>query len=658
MSAMLATVLADDLLLLFGGWELTGIASFLLIGFFAGERSASAYGARRALLVTLATGLGLLAAVLCIKAQVGQTRISALLAEPAPLLALPHIQGLLLLMLLAAFGKSAQVPFHFWLPGAMEAPTPVSAYLHSATMVKLGVFLVGRLYPLFHEVPGWSPALAAVGGISLLVGAQGAFRRNDIKAVLAYTTFAMLGALFLWYGLAPRAGVEHVEALGLTLVLGHVLYKGCLFMVAGIADHSAGTRDLRKLKGVQRIAPLSGLACLLAGASMAGLPGTFGFIGKEALIEAALGFGRTGRAEAWCLLAVLFAGTAFFTAVALRLYGAFTGDPGPEQGHWHPSHLLFQAPPLLLGLTGLALGLLPAPAADFLGKLNGENFSLHAWHGLGPGFLFSATAWSVGLGLYFWRFSGNKALQDPSSPDLGEIFDRGILALTRLSSRVARLIRMDYPADYLSIIIAAGALILGWAVFFVLPPLPAGPWADISLLEGLLLALMAASVIGVVLAEKWTTRLLWLSTAGFLVCFYFMLAKAPDLALTQMLIETATLVLMLLLLGRFPAAAQAADEGKRDFNPRRGVAAVLSLGLAVAVFFLMLHVTAAPHPRRIGHHFLEQTRPLALGANAVNTILVDFRGFDTLFEITVLCIAALGCLGLLMRRRDRREEKP
>jgi multisubunit Na+/H+ antiporter MnhB subunit len=238
--------------------------------------------------------------------------------------------------------------------------------------------------------------------------------------------------------------------------------------------------------------------------------------------------------------------------------------------------------------------------------------------------------------------------------DLGQVFDAGILALVRFAGQASRAIRIDRPADYLSIIIAAVVAILGWDLLFELPDLPASTYADVNLLEGLVMLLMAGAAGGVVLAEKWTTRLISLGTAGFLVCFYFMLNRAPDLALTQLLIETATLVLMLLLLGRFPQAAQAADEADKDFGPRKGLAAALSVGLSVIVFFFILQVTAKPHPRLMGGHFIEQTLALAGGANAVNTILVDFRGFDTMFEITVLCIAALGCLGLLMRTRKRR----
>jgi NADH:ubiquinone oxidoreductase subunit 5 (subunit L)/multisubunit Na+/H+ antiporter MnhA subunit/multisubunit Na+/H+ antiporter MnhB subunit len=655
MSAMLGTVLADDLLLLFCSWELTGLASFLLIGFFAGHSHSAAYGARRALLVTLSTGLGLLAALLLMKAHGIPTRISELLAQAPALSGLPDAALLMGLMLLAAFGKSAQLPFHFWLPGAMEAPTPVSAYLHSATMVKLGVFLAGRLYPLFHSLPEWSSLLGGVGGLTFFVGALGAYRRHDIKAVLAYTTLAQLGALFLWYGIAGAAGVEHVEGLALVLVLGHVFYKGGLFMVAGVAQHASGTRDLRQMGGLRRSAPWAAAAALLCAASMMGLPGSFGFLGKEALLDACLRLHAQGRPEGTAYLALSWMAAAFFSAVALRLVvQPFFGQAKAEHGQGHAPSFGLQAVPLALGLAGLYLGLRPQAAAEALGLLaQGGPLPLHESHA--TVFALSAGAWALGGALFLWQWLRPSAA--PAPAELGALFDRAVLALVRFAGHVARFIRVDRPADYLTIIIAALALILGWELVMEMPPLPAGPYAELNTLEGLVLALMAGAGVAVVLAERWTIGLISLSTVGFLVCFFFMLQRAPDLALTQMLIESATLVLMLLLLGRFPQAAQAADEADKDFSPRKALAALLSFATAIVIFFLILYMTAHPHPRLMGRHFLEQTLPLAHGANAVNTVLVDFRGFDTMFEITVLCIAALGCLGLLMRPRGPHKAK-
>lgn len=653
MAAMLGTVLADDLLLLFCSWELTGLASFLLIGFFAGERQASAYGARRALLITLATGLGLLAGALLIKLHLGTTRLSSLLAEPGLVQALPQAPTVLLLLLLAAFGKSAQFPFHFWLPGAMEAPTPVSAYLHSATMVKLGVFLTGRLYPLFHTTAGWSQLLVTVGGFTLLVGAWGAVRRHDMKAVLAYTTLAQLGALLLWYGLAPRAGIPHVEAWALLLILAHVLYKGGLFMVAGIVDHAAGTRDLRHVGGLGPHLPLAFAAAALVAASQAGLPGTLGFIAKEQALEAALSLATQSRPEGWALVAVLLVSAALYSAVALRVaLKPFTGT-AHDAGHGHHPHipaLAIGLPPLLLGLGGLLLGLAPGLAAPALGAMGGApGFEVHAWHGVNAGFLLSLAAWAAGGAFYWSRYVRPSQPERRQPPDLGAAFDNGVAGFIHFAKQASYWGRINHPTDYLPVIVTAVALILGWAVLQVLPFRPQAAGLPPTLLEGLVLVLMAGSALVVVMAGRWTTRLISLSTAGFLVCFYFMLHRAPDLALTQMLIEVATLVLMLLLLGRFPQAAEQDELNDQAFTPRKWFAAATSLAVGLIMFWLMLHVTARPHPAPMGRGFLEQTLPLAMGSNAVNTVLVDFRGWDTMLEITVLAIAALGCLGLLMR---------
>jgi NADH:ubiquinone oxidoreductase subunit 5 (subunit L)/multisubunit Na+/H+ antiporter MnhA subunit/multisubunit Na+/H+ antiporter MnhB subunit len=661
MSAMLGTVLADDLLILFTFWELTGIASFLLIGFFAGERQASAYGARRALLITLATGLGLLAGALLIKLQLGTTRLSTLLADPGIIGALADPSLVMLLLLLAAFGKSAQFPFHFWLPGAMEAPTPVSAYLHSATMVKLGVFLTGRLYPLFNGVDGWSLSLILVGGLTLLVGAWGAIQRHDFKAVLAYTTLAQLGALLLWYGLAPLAGVPHAEAWALLLVLAHVLYKGGLFMVAGIVDHTAHSRDLQVVRGLGSALPLSFAAVALCAASQAGLPGTLGFIAKEQILEAALKLAHAGRPEGWGLVAVLLVSAALYTVVALRVaLKPFTGAvTDKERKHWHVGGWALQAPALLLGLGGLTLGLMPGLAAPALAAMGAaQALDVHAWHGVNQGLLLSLLAWGVG-GLVYYRRYARATEPDRRQPlDLGAAFDGSIAGLVHFAKRASYWGRINHPTDYLPVIVTAVTLILGVTVLVVLPLEPLGKSLPPTLLESLVLTLMAGSALVVVMAGRWTTRLISLSTAGFLVCFYFMLHRAPDLALTQMLIEVATLVLLLLLLGRFPQAAQTDELNDQSFTRRKGLAALSSAGLGLLMFSIMLHMTAKPHPAPMGRGFLEQTLPLAMGGNAVNTVLVDFRGWDTMLEITVLVIAALGCLGLLMRPSKNVEEGP
>jgi NADH:ubiquinone oxidoreductase subunit 5 (subunit L)/multisubunit Na+/H+ antiporter MnhA subunit/multisubunit Na+/H+ antiporter MnhB subunit len=660
MAAMLGTVLADDLLLTFVFWEITGVTSYLLIGFNAGSSQESAYGARRALLVTLGTGLGFLAGVLLLRVDFGTTRLSLLLAGPAALLASPHAALILGLLLLAAFGKSAQVPFQFWLPGAMAAPTPVSAYLHSATLVKLGVFLAARLYPLFHTQALWSPLLLTVGGASLIVGAVYALLSHDLKAVLAYTTVAQLGALLLWYGLAPLAALPAAEALGLLHILSHVLYKGSLFMQAGILDHVTGTRDLRKLRGLRHRLPLTFAAALLACASLAGLPGSLGFVSKEIYVETLLALGENGQVWAWPLLALFAAAAVCLAAVAFRVaLRPYLGElPKAWQQHLHHAKPGFQASPLLLAcavpLLGLFPGLVWRPLAAFYGT-DPAAHAVAAVH-LGPGLALSLLILGLGFILYRALYVKRAApLQLPAALEWGQAFDRGLLGLVKLAKASSKLIRVDRPADYLTVVVGACTLLLGAALWALLPFWPDAPSVNPTLMEGLVLAMMAGAGLGVVFLEQWTTRLLSLGIVGFLVCFYFMLNKAPDLALTQMLIESATLLLLLLLLGRFPKDAEQDEKKDAGAAPRKALAALISVGVGLVVFVLMLNITAKPHPRLMGKDFLEQTLPLALGSNAVNTVLVDFRGFDTMFEITVLAIAALGCLGLLMRWKEKKD---
>jgi NADH:ubiquinone oxidoreductase subunit 5 (subunit L)/multisubunit Na+/H+ antiporter MnhA subunit len=446
--------------------------------------------------------------------------------------------------------------------------------------------------------------------------------------------------------------------LALLHVLSHVLYKGSLFMQAGIIDHVAGTRDLRKLSGLRKALPLTFVAALLTTASLAGLPGSLGFVSKELYLEAALKLIAEGHPQGWAILAVLITGAICFATVAWRLatqpwLGAL---PKTLQNHLHHAARGFQLPPLLLALAVPVLGFAPAFAWHALAPLGGASVdALHvsAFHGVNTAFLITVACLAAGIVLSRALYNGKLSFGLPKALDWGPALDQGLLHLGKFAKRLSTWIRVDKPTDYLSVVIGACALFMGSALWLLLPQWPQAAVVNPTLLEGLVLALMAGSGLGVVFLEQWATRLLSLGIVGFLVCFYFMLNKAPDLALTQMLIESATLVLLLLLLGRFPQGAQADEAKDRGRSLRKIVAAVISVAVGLIVFLYMLHITALPHPRPMGKDFLVQTLPLAYGSNAVNTVLVDFRGFDTMFEITVLCIAALGCLGLLMRWKEK-----
>lgn len=660
MAAMLGTVLADHLLLLFVFWELTGLASFLLIGFLHEEKP-SRIGARQALVVTAGTGLALLAGAILLGQAAGTYRLSELLdgGLTPGLLRDPRVQAALVLLLLGGFGKSAQFPFFFWLPGAMAAPTPVSAYLHSATMVKLGVFLCARLFPLFATSAWWPVLLLATGFGTMLLGAVLALRQTDLKALLAYSTVSQLGFLCGYYGLGALTGVR----FDLVHVLNHTLYKGALFMIAGAIDHAAHTRDLRRLGGLWRSMPLAAAASLLCLAGMAGVIGTTGFLSKE-LALADLLRATADRPVLYTALAAFLATGVANAMLAVRFFhGVFLGAPRSDGARAaHAPSVALLLPPLMLALGVLTLGLFPAPLADLAahwsvaGLQRPEAGALHLWHGWTPELLLSTGVIAVGLmGGILGERAGLFGGGTPRLLRFDEGFEAGLKALGRGARAITRVLQTDRPSSYLPIVLAtfvalvAGSLWRG-GLLQALPGLLADlPHGHTEPLRVFVAGLICLAVLGVLALKQWTTQLVALSVAGFLTTFYFVIYRAPDLALTQILVEAVTLILILLLLGRFPRSAEQGERAHHPSPARRVMAGGLAACTGLVMTTLMLLMTAAPHPDRLGPRFLVETRPLAQGSNAVNTVLVDFRGFDTLFEITVLLVATLGCLGLLLR---------
>ncbi len=662
MGAMLGTVLADHLVLLFIFWELTGVASFLLIGFLH-EEEGSRLGARQALLVTGSTGLALFTGVVLLQQTAGTASLRDLLTNGLPW-AEQHaaLTAAMMLLLAGAFGKSAQFPFHFWLPNAMSAPTPVSAYLHSATMVKLGVFLVARIYPLFVGHEWWLPLLTLVAFTTMALGAVLALLSHDLKAILAFSTVSQLGYLLGYYGLGPAQGVEY----DFLHVLNHVFYKGALFMVVGIVAHAAGIRDIRELGGLWRRLPWLGLTTLVATATMAGLPGTTGFLSKEMMLKEI--FEAMATHDALGLYATACVGLTSVVKVAfsVRLFANIFLGQNPEPGR-HPFHapsLWMQLPPALLAGGALVFGLFPGALDPLFRALAVEGLNrpqhLALWHGFTQELAASGAVVVLGFALYAvgettrWRWHNI-----PRWLRFDLAFEMGLEAFSKGALLVTRLLRSDRPVDYLPIVVAFFVLLVGSGFARHLDDLRglrALDPLDLHPLRALTAALIALAIVGVLLLRRWTAQLISLSVAGFLTCFYFVLYRAPDLALTQILVETVTLILVLLLLARFPRSAQEGEDRHKAVKLRRVFHMLLALSVGALATALVLVVTAHPHPHPIGRGLLANTVELAKGRNAVNTILVDFRGFDTLGEITVLLIATLGCLGLLMRYKRTPEE--
>ncbi|MCS7090350.1 MAG: proton-conducting transporter membrane subunit [Verrucomicrobiota bacterium] len=660
MASMLGTVFSNHVLLLFIFWELTGLASFLLIGFDHTEE-ASRRGARRALLVTAGTGLLLMVGLIVLGENAGSYRLDTLLAASNTWAAKDGLNMAFLLVALGAFGKSAQVPFHFWLPGAMAAPTPVSAYLHSATMVKLGVFLVARLFPIFQGSDWWMPLLTVVGFTTLWLGTTLALLSHDLKMILAFSTVSQLGYLIGSYGLAEAGGID-ADYLH---ILNHVFYKGALFMLVGVVDHAAGTRDLRELGGLWRRMPAVGVIFAIAVATMAGMIGTTGFVSKEILFKEIFAVMKTHGALGFYAAMAVFASSVLKVAVCGRmLWGVFFGrEPAAIGQRFHVPAPAFIAPPAVLAGAALLFGCMPTllegalDAWSVTGLHAGGRGELAIWHGLTPELGASVAVLLAGFGLFAWGLrTGWRWAELPGSLQWDLLFERGMDRFSTFCKVWTSWTGAEHPARFLLISLSAVAMLTSSMVVVYVPE---SFWS--ALLTGELVqpppdplrmataALVAMGALGLIGLRSWTAQVISLSVSGFLLCFYYVLYHAPDLALTQILVETVSLILILYVLARFPRSAQRGEEMAVESTAERlwkGFVAVLMGGSIVA---LHIWVLAPGGMERVGPLFVEHTVALAEGANAVNTILVDFRGFDTLGEIAVLLVAMLGVVGLLMR---------
>jgi multicomponent K+:H+ antiporter subunit A/multicomponent Na+:H+ antiporter subunit A len=661
MAAMMGTVFANNLITLFIFWETTGIASFLLIG-FKHESAESRAGARMALLITMLTGLFMLAGFIMIGQVAGTLRISDLMETGLPFgEASVWLNAATVLVVLGAFGKSAQFPFHFWLPNAMAAPTPVSAYLHSATMVKLGVFLSGRMYPILSEAEVWMPLLAGVGLFTMLLAFYLALCSTDLKAILAYSTVGALGSFIGLYGLGPLLGVT----FDLVQVFNHVLFKACLFMVVGIIDHATGIRDIRQLRGLGRRMPLTAICCLLGAACMAGIPLTTGFLAKELSLMGMMELIREGSGWGWYFGVTFLLGTVFKVAFAARLFfHVFTGEEREETAHhFHDPGVAVHGPPLFLALLAVVTGTFPglidgvrkSLVVPGLHEVTEEYLALwHGWTmelGISVGVVVLGAALYLGLNRVGWQRA-----HAPNWMRFDLAWEPMLYGFNRLTVRVTRALRAEQPMDYLPVILTVFVGIVG--TFMVRLVMEIG-WENIlpgglaSLEVGYFRLFTAVLIIwatlGAILQKRWTGQLIFLSTVGFLITFYYVLYQAPDLAMTQILVEAATLLLLLILLARFPRRTEEGERRDRGWTPRNGVALGVAVLTGLMITGLMILIPPGSHPNPIGPRFLETTLPLAEGTNAVNTILVDFRGFDTMGEIAVLLIAVLGGVGLLMR---------
>jgi len=656
MGSMLGIVLSENILLLLMFWEMTSLSSFLLISYWQ-HRSDARNGARMALAVTGLGGLALLAGFLLLGEMAGSYDLSVILTQGDAIRADPLYLPMLVLVLLGAFTKSAQFPFHFWLPQAMAAPTPVSAYLHSATMVKAGVFLLARLFPVLSGTDAWSTVVMGAGLTTLVIGAYFALFKHDLKGLLAYSTISHLGLITLLFGigtpLAAVAGVFHI--------INHATFKASLFMAAGIIDHECGTRDMRLINGLWRYMPYTATLAMVAAASMAGVPLFNGFLSKEMFFHEAVNFQKYTTWD-WLLTAGAAVAGVFAVAYSLRFIHDvfFNGEPQnlPREPHEPPRWM--QVPVEILVAICLLVGILPAyTVAPLLkvgvaGMLQAEppHYSLAIWHGFNAALVMSIIALVGGVLVYIGRRPLFKiAHRWHGLLDAPAVYDWVLRQLLALAGFVTRMLDTGSLQRLLAVLIVA-ALAAG-AAGIIPPHMPITGPVSITVPDAASVLVAAALVLAAFASalghQRRLTSLIVLGAVGLLVSLIFVKFSAPDLALTQLSVEIVTIVLLLLALYFLPRRTPVeTDTGRRLRH------FLIALGAGWGAGLLTWAMLTRPHAA-ISGFFVENSVPGGGGTNVVNVILVDFRGFDTLGEITVLALAGLGIYALL---RDLRLSGP
>ncbi|NNG36965.1 Na+/H+ antiporter subunit A [Nakamurella aerolata] len=655
--AMLGLVTSDDLMVMYVFWELTTVFSYLLVG-HRPTKSANRSAAMTALIVTTAGGLAMLVGIVMLRVQTGSFSVSALLADP-PSGTVTTVA--VLLMVVGALTKSAQVPFHFWLPGAMAAPTPVSAYLHAAAMVKAGVYLVALLAPAFADTPGWRPILLGLGVLTMLLGGYRSLRQYDIKLLLAYGTVSQLGFLMVLVGMGSKAAA----LAGLAMTIAHALFKAALFMVVGIVDHNAGTRDLRALSGVGRQLPWVCAAAVVAGMSMAGLPPLLGFISKESAFVAATDFvgdhGSTPPAAAVLIVIGLLVGSALTFAYTLRfLWGAFADKSSdavflakavPPATTCRPVHRGFVAAPLLLAALSLIGGFAGGPLTKLLTpyvesfRFGEEPESLALWHGFTVPLGLSVLAWIGGATLFARRDRVARVQATfPRVWDAELVYHRVMRGVDRAAvETTGRTQRGSLPV-YLGSILLVVVLVPGSAMLMA-PSWPAVRWFDTPTQ----LVVGAVIVLAAFLTATSRGRLkavLLLGVTGYGVAFLFLLHGAPDLALTQALVETVTLIVFVLVLRTLPKYFT-----RRPLRSNRWWRLAIAVAVAVVACGIAVLSAGARVSEPISQAYSRFAYEFGYGKNIVNVILVDARAWDTIGEVSVLVVAATGVASLIFLNR-------
>ncbi|MFK7681171.1 Na+/H+ antiporter subunit A [Bacillus sp. Wb] len=682
MGSMLGVVLSDNLMSLYSFWELTSLSSFLLIGYWY-KREKSQYGALKSMLITVFGGLSLLAGIVLLYVMTGTFSIREIISNVDVVTSSHLFIPALVLILLGAFTKSAQFPFHIWLPDAMEAPTPVSAYLHSATMVKAGIYLLARLSPVFAISATWFFAISIIGLITLFWGSFSAVKQQDLKGILAFSTISQLGMIMSLIGVGSAAIHydfldDNIYLVALTAavfhLINHATFKGSLFMVVGIVDHETGTRDIRKLGGLMSVMPVTFTIAIIGGFSMAGLPPFNGFLSKEMFFTGMVNVTKMDMysMQTWGILLPIIAwlGSIFtFIYSMILVFKTFTGKYQPEKlekkPHEAPVGMLI-SPVILASLVvifGFAPNLLestliePTMASIAPSLLaEGKEYQVHIkfWHGFTPELFMTLGVIIFGILLFMTVQKWSKIYtRFPSSLTLNNGYNYGIKGIEKGSTRIMKTLMTGFIRDYLLIIFTFIGILLLLTLFSQNAfAIDLKDTSSIGVYEAILAVVMVAATITTLLAKSRLTAIISLGVVGYTLSLFFVLFRAPDLALTQLVIETVSVSLFLLCFYYLP------EFRKRKVRVKFQLPNLLvALLVGTTVTLLGISANSTKLFESISHYFIENSYEKAGGENMVNVILVDFRGFDTLFEITVLCIAALAIYGMIRLRLTKEEEE-
>ncbi|RZK81212.1 MAG: putative monovalent cation/H+ antiporter subunit A [Pedobacter sp.] len=645
MAAMLGIVLSDNILLLFIFWELTSISSFFLIG-FNNDSSESRKSALTALSITGFGGFFLLAGLVLIGNIAGSYAIGTLIESAALIKSHSLYPYALGLVFIGAFTKSAQFPFHFWLPGAMKAPTPVSAYLHSATMVKAGIFLLARFFPILGGTVEWSYTLMIVGGFTMVYAAIHSLFRTDLKSVLAYSTISALGILTFLIGV----GTKEALVAAITFTVAHALYKATLFLTTGIIDHETHTRDLTRLSGLGKVLIPVFIAGTLAALSSAGMPLLFGFIAKDLVYEATLQ--ANPQFSLYITIAAVVTNVCLVAAGFMAGIKPFIGKLPEKYAKIRLPYKSLWIPPLLLALIGLGIGLFPAVAGEYLISpavnimwFETANIHLKIWHGFNTVLILSIATLLVGTVVFL--------LNKPTERKQAFLIRFNKLAPQHLFEKLARkfidfstwytsIMHNGFLRSYLLKIIIFAELLLTYELLIGGPIyIDYSKLSPISIYEAVNVLILIAAVVLTVATSSRLTAVVGTSVIGYAICLMFVYYSAPDLAMTQFTIDTLTVVLFVFVLFNLPSFI---NQANRKVLIRDAFVA-LSFGTLLSV--IAIKVLQVPTDIEISKFYGDFSYSLAKGKNVVNVILVDFRGIDTMFEIVVLSIAALGVYSLI-----------